>query len=264
MTDFEEVIDFRDRGLVLVLPTSAALANRAADTFASAAQEAQWGRGGAYIALSGGSTPLALGRRLASPPFDRRIPWDHIQFFWGDERWAPPESDESNAGTAMRTFLAHVPIPKDHIHPYEVSAADPKTAAAEMEAKIRALLPENEYPPRFDLILLGLGDDGHTASLFPGTSAIYEDRDLVLAHHVPKLNADRLTFTPPLINAARQIVFLVSGSGKASALKQVLEGEYQPDLFPAQVVRPFNGKVTWLVDADAAAELSRNPSPQYG
>jgi 6-phosphogluconolactonase len=199
-----------------------------------------------------------MGQVLASPEYQRRLPWKDLEIFWGDERWVPVDSPESNAGEAKRGFLDQSPIPVGHIHPFDTSAAGPQIAAAEMEAKIRATLPEDEFPPRFDLILLGMGDDGHTASLFPGTPAIRENSKLVVANHVPKLNTDRLTFTPPLINAARQVVFLVSGSGKAPVLKQVLEGEYQPELLPSQIVCPTHGVLTWLVDEAAAAELSRN------
>lgn len=259
MTESDEIIDFRERGRVIVLRDGAALAQRAAETLTSAVQDADFARGNAYVALSGGSTPRAMGKLLATPPYRERIPWTDLDIFWGDERWVPIESDESNAGVALREFVEDVPIPRENLHPFDTNAEDPKITAAELEAKIRALLPEDEYPPRFDLILLGLGEDGHTASLFPGTAAIHEDQQLVVAHHVPKLNAVRLTFSPPLINAARQVVFLVSGRGKAPVLKQVLEGEYQPDLLPAQTVQPANGMLTWLVDADAAAHLSRTP-----
>ncbi len=256
----QEIIDFRERGLVIVLPDSASLARRAAEVFAGAAQEAELGRGRAYIALSGGSTPIAMGNVLSTPPFQRRIPWNRVEIFWGDERWVPIDSEECNAGVAMRGFLDQAPINPENVHTYDTTAEDPDIAAAKMEAKIRAVLPENQYPPRFDLILLGLGEDGHTASLFPGTPAVRERNNLVVANHVPKLDAARLTFTPPLINATRQAVFLVSGSGKAEVLKRVLEGEYQPDVLPAQVVMPANGVLTWLVDQAAAAELSRVPA----
>jgi len=256
----QEIIDFGLRGLVFVLPDGAALAHRAAEVFASATNEAMLGRGEVYVALSGGSTPKAMGQVLSTPEYQRRVPWTHLEIFWGDERWVPLDSPESNAGEAKRGFLDRSPISSQNIHPFDTAADDPDIAAAEMEAKIRSILPENEYPPRFDLILLGMGDDGHTASLFPGTAAIREDSKLVVAHHVPKLNSDRLTFTPPLINAARQVVFLVSGSGKAPVLQQVLQGEYQPELLPSQVVSPNHGMLTWLVDTAAAAELSRNIS----
>jgi len=258
MTTGEEIIDFRDRGLVFVLPDSAALARRAANLFASATQEAVLGRGRAYIALSGGSTPKAMGQVLVTPEFQRRITWPYVEIFWDDERWVPLDSEESNAGVAKRGFLDQTPIPEKNVHAYDTNAEDPKLAAAEMEAKVRAVLPEDEFPPRFDLILLGMGDDGHTASLFPGTPAIRENSKLVLSHHVPKLDTERLTFSPPLINAARQVVFLVSGAGKAPVLRKVLEGDYQPELLPSQVVRPTNGRLVWLVDAAAAADLSRS------
>ena len=256
MSDSEVTLDYGAKGLVVVLPNAEALAKRAADTFLSVTESATSANGHGYIALSGGSTPKAMGELLSLPPYASRVPWGDLDFFWGDERWVSLSSDDNNAGVAKRTFLDQVPVPVEQIHPFETSELEPDASAAQMEAKIRATLPAVDFPPRFDLILLGMGDDGHTASLFPGTRAIHEDEKLVVANDVPRLNAVRLTFTPPLINAARNVVFLVSGGGKAERLKEVLEGEFQPDLMPSQIVQPTEGSLTWLADKAAASQLS--------
>jgi 6-phosphogluconolactonase len=256
MSDSERMLDYGPKGVVVIVPNSESLARRAADLFLSIGNSAVYGKGHGYIALSGGSTPKAMGKLLVQPHYASRVPWRDLEFFWGDERWVPLDSEDSNAGVAKRTFLDQVSIPARQVHPFETSELEPDASTAQMEAKIRAILPTGDFPPRFDLILLGMGDDGHTASLFPGTRAIHEDDQLVVANEVPNLNNVRLTFTPTLINAARNVVFLVSGAGKAEKLQQVLEGEFQPDLLPSQIVRPMQGTLTWLVDEAAASQLS--------
>jgi 6-phosphogluconolactonase len=257
MIETGTVANYGERGLVIVVRDAEELSVRAADTFRTIANTAIYGRGHAYIALSGGSTPKAMGQLLANVPYSSNIPWRFIDIFWGDERWVPLESDESNAGVAKRGFLDKVAIPQEQVHPFATFDLDPIASAAQMEAKIRATLPTVSFPPQFDLILLGMGDDGHTASLFPGTRAIHEDENLVVSHEIPKLNSLRLTFTPRLINAARQVVFLAAGPAKAEVLKQVLEGEFQPDLLPSQIVRPVNGTLVWIVDEAAASALTK-------
>jgi 6-phosphogluconolactonase len=257
MIESGTVVNYSERGLVIVVRDAEELAIRAADTFRTIADAAIYGRGHAHIALSGGSTPKAMGQLLAEEPYSTVIPWRGIDIFWGDERWVPLESEESNAGVAKRSFLDKVAIPEEQVHPFATVGLDPTASAAEMEAKVRATLPAHSFPPQFDLILLGMGDDGHTASLFPGTRAILEDEKFVVSNEVPKLNSVRLTFTPRLINAARQVVFLAAGAAKAEVLKRVLEGEYQPDLLPSQIVRPANGTLTWIVDEAAASALTK-------
>ena len=244
----------RPRGEVEVLPDAEALARAAADLFARVTGEAVAVRGRAAVALSGGSTPRRMGELLAST-HGERVPWDQLDVFWGDERWVPESSPDSNAGVAKRTFLDHVPILADRVHPFPTVGLEPAAAAAAYEATLRAVLGVAEGVPRLDLVLLGMGEDGHTASLFPGTAALRERTALAVANHVPQLDATRLTLTVPAINAARQVVFLVGGAGKAETLAAVLKGPERPDEFPAQLIRPTDGRLLWLVDRDAAARL---------
>lgn len=259
MSNLVATIDYGDRGKVLVVEDGAALARTAAETLIETVAEAVLTRGSAAIALSGGSTPKQMGALLARAEFSSRVPWDQLHVYWGDERWAPLYSLESNAGEALRGFLNRVPAPEDHVHPFETEEIAPEESALRYEALIRATLPANEAGvPAFDLIFLGMGEDGHTASLFPGTAAIHESDRLVVAHDVPKLNATRLTFTPPLLNAAREVVFLAAGAGKAERLAEVLDGPEDVDRLPSQVVRPAGGPI-WLVDRAAITKLAKQP-----
>jgi 6-phosphogluconolactonase len=249
-------IDYGERGTVVVYPDAATLAHAAAETVRSLAIGAVHDRGCAALALSGGSTPKAMGARLAAEPFRSDIPWGSLQVFWGDERWVPLVSPDSNAGEAKRGYLDSLPIPIRNVVPFD-TASDPETSAREYEQVIREVVPGQPIP-MFDLILLGMGDDGHTASLFPETNALAEKTQLVVSNYVPKLSATRLTFTAPLINAARAVVFLAAGAGKASRLVEVLEGDLDTTRLPSQLVRPTRGTLTWLVDESAAANLSRS------
>ncbi|HEV2065798.1 MAG TPA: 6-phosphogluconolactonase [Thermomicrobiales bacterium] len=256
----ERTVDYGERGQVIVVPDGDALARLAAETLTSVIAEARAQSRNAAIALSGGSTPKKMGELLARPPYIERVHWDAVEIFWGDERFVPLSDSESNAGEAMRTFLQKVPIPDERVHPYETELGDPDVAAERYARDLRAIVPLRDGIPTFDLILLGMGDDGHTASLFPGTAAIHEDQRFVVAHRVEKLDAMRLTLTPPVINAAEQVVFLVGGNGKAGTLHAVLDGEMDIDTFPSQVVRPVNGSLLWVVDRAAADRLDRRPN----
>lgn len=260
MSENGTIIDYGERGEVRVLPDAEGLARDAADLFAHVAIEAVTLRGRMSVALSGGTTPRRMGELLAQPPDRDRVPWNRIDVFWGDERWVPLESPESNAGTAKRTFLDAVPIQDDHVHPFPTDGADPAAAAAAYAATLRKLLGEGEHTPRFDLVLLGIGDDGHTASLFPETAALAERDALAVANHVPKLATTRLTLTVPVLAAGREVVFVVGGAAKAEALAAVLEGPETPERLPAQLIRPVDGRLLWLVDRDAAARLAAPPS----
>ena len=240
-----------------VVPDGSALAQAAAEWFARAVEAAVAERGKAFVALSGGSTPKQMGAILAREPFRSRTPWDRVQVFWGDERWAPLASPESNAGEAKRGFLDLIPIPTGNIHPWDTAARSPEKAAAAYEAELREAFGEPDGIPRFDLVLLGMGDDGHTASLFPHTAALKESERLAAVNFVPKLDAARLTLTAPVLNAGREVLFLVGGPGKAETLEAVLEGPDTPGHLPAQGIRPTNGKLCWLVDEHAAAKLKR-------
>jgi 6-phosphogluconolactonase len=255
MTD--GTIDYGERGRVVIFETAGLLALGGAALVQGTATEAVEDRGNAYIALSGGSTPKAMGALLRGKPMVDKVPWGALHLFWGDERWVPLESPESNAGEAMRGFLDAVPIPSPQVHPFE-TVGDPVESAANYERLIKTVVPGGPTP-MFDLILLGMGDDGHTASLFPGTAALSITDRLVAENQVEKLDAIRLTFTAPLINAARHVAFLVAGAGKAERLAQVLDGPQDPEQLPSQLVRPTHGTLTWLVDEAAAAHLARAP-----
>lgn len=243
------------RGHLTIVTDGEALARAAAARVVEATRTAVDERGIALIALSGGSTPKRMGELLASPDFSPFVPWDRTEIFWGDERWVPIDHGDSNAGAALRGWLAAVGSPT-RIHPVDTQTASPEAGAAAYEATIRSVAKTPLAVPVFDLILLGMGDDGHTASLFPDTAALNRDDALVVANHVPKLQADRITFTYPLINAARDVVFLIVGAGKRETLHGVIDGPEQRQHFPSQGVRPTAGKLTWLVDEAAAQDLN--------
>jgi len=228
----------------------------AAEKIVKAAQEAIADRGQLAFALAGGSTPKKLYTLLATDTFRSQIPWDAIHFFWGDERHVPPDHHDSNYRMARETLLAHVPVPEDHVHriPGEMQDAEEAADCYERELQEFFQLPPGKKP-RFDLILLGMGPDGHTASVFPGTSAVHETTRCVVAPWVEKFSTFRITLTPAVLNEAAQVMFLVSGHDKAETLRSVLEGPYQPDIFPAQVINPTQGQLLWLVDKEAAGCL---------
>lgn len=259
MSDQQRRIDYGERGTVIVVSDGDELAHLAAETLATTAAEAVAEARQALVALSGGSTPRKMGELLASDEYVNRVHWNYLQIFWGDERWVPLEDAQSNAGEAMRTFLSQVPIPAENVHPWETDPElEPSLSAERYARMIREVSGIDEGIPVFDLIFLGMGDDGHTLSLFPGTDAIHDTQSLTLAHHVEKLDASRLTFGPALANAARKAVFLVGGSGKSETLHRVLDGEEQVDLLPSQVIHPDNRTLLWLVDAAAAGDLERS------
>jgi 6-phosphogluconolactonase len=248
--------DYGARGQVVVVRDPAELARETVDLALTTVIAAQAERRWSHVALSGGSTPKAMGEVLARQPYRDLVAWHYLHVFWGDERWVPLSSPESNAGEAKRIFLDYVPIPASQVHPYETEGITPEESAARYAELIWSLVPNDGKLPRFDQIFLGMGDDSHTASLFPHTPAIHEREKIVVANPVPALQTTRLTFTPPLLNATRQVVFLVAGAGKAQRLKEVLEGPEQPDELPSQVVRPEAGELIWLVDRAAASALS--------
>jgi 6-phosphogluconolactonase len=205
------------------------------------------------LALSGGSTPKRLYARLAAPPWRDRLPWARLHLFWGDERFVPPDHPDSNQRMVREAMLDHVPVPAENVHRIPAEEPDAQRAAAEYEATLRSFfsLSPGEQP-RFDLILLGLGKDGHTASLFPGGDAIRERERLVVAPWVETQKTFRVTLTPPVLNQARRAMFLVSGEEKAEALHAVLEGAREPERYPAQIVE---GNRLWMVDRAAARLL---------
>jgi 6-phosphogluconolactonase len=225
------------------------LAHAAAETFAAVAADAIDARGAFCVALSGGSTPRRLFERLGGEPYTDAIDWRHCEIFFSDERFVPPDSPESNFHLARETLLSKV---EASVHPVPTMGIDPPEAAERYEKEVREIVPAGtDGVPRFDLILLGLGPDGHTASLFPGTNALRVRDRLVAPNYVAKLNAWRVTFTYPLINAARVVAFLVEGQEKAQRVAQVLGGH--EDL-PAEGVRPEDGRLLWLLDRAAASQ----------
>lgn len=256
MSDSVKVLDLGARGNVTVVPDGETLARLAAEQIIAASQQAKSESRAALVALSGGSTPKRMGQLLATEEYSQRVAWDALQLFWGDERFVPLASPESNAGEALRAYIDAAPIHPDDVHTWDTEGGiTPAESAAKYEAEIREVSGVAEGVPVFDLVLLGMGDDGHTLSLFPGTAAIHNNTDIVLAHHVAKLDADRLTFTPLLANTARKVVFLIGGSGKAETLAKVLQGDVDVDTWPSQVIRPTSGELVWLVDEAAAAQL---------
>jgi 6-phosphogluconolactonase len=225
--------------------------------FASTTAAAVAARGVARIAVSGGSTPKAMFALLAdrSQPYFAQVPWDKLHLFWVDERCVPPTDAESNYRMTSEAMLAHVPLPPAQIHRME-GELDPEVAAARYEAVLRnAFRLEGAESPVFDLVLLGMGDDGHTASLFPHTAALHELGRIVVANHVLQKETWRITLTWPVINRGREVAFLIEGAGKAQVLHDVLLGAYDPETKPSQLIRPASGKLTFLLDAAAAAKL---------
>lgn len=208
------------------------------------------------VALAGGSTPKSLYRLLASEDFRGQIDWRKVFFFFGDERNVSPEDAESNFRTAHENLLQPLKIDAGNIFRWQTELGNAETIAEKYEETIKSFfdLRENEFP-RFDLILLGIGDDGHTASLFPQTEALNETNKIAVANPVEKLNTTRLTLTFPAINNAANIVFLVGGENKAEVLRAVLHGETEPGKYPSQNVKPKNGSLFWLLDRKAAQNL---------
>jgi 6-phosphogluconolactonase len=218
--------------------------------------------GGVFTAvLSGGSTPETLYRILASPPYDKNIPWNSVHLFFGDERCVEPTKSESNYRMAYDTLISRIDIPAENIHRME-GELEPASAAQRYEEEVKGFFADRMSPeeaggrPVFDLLLLGLGADGHTLSLFPSTKALDEEERLVIENYVEGLESWRLTLTFTVVNSASTVVFLVSGEGKGEALKEVLTGTGKPELYPARRVRPVKGRVIWLVDERAARLLS--------
>ncbi len=241
-----------------ILPDPAALAERGAHLFALAAQEAAAARGTFTVALSGGHAPRPLYALLARQQFAQKIPWRRVHLYWGDERCVPPDDQNSNYGMAYEAFIRHVPIPADNVRrmrgedepdeaarAYERLLSQPPALAASSQADL----------PVLDFVFLGIGPDGHTASLFPHSPALAEEERLVVVNE-GRGTGKRLTVTYPVLNAARRVVFVVSGAEKAGMVAEVIEGLRALDAIPAQAVAPVHGTITWLLDEAAAGELS--------
>jgi 6-phosphogluconolactonase len=243
---------------IRILADANAIAQTAAVEFVEAAREAVCLKDSFSVALAGGSTPKALYELLLNNGQLRAmVPWNKIQFFFGDERHVPPDDAESNFRMASEAMLAKAPVDPKHVHRIKGEIKSAAEAATEYERDLcLSFRLETGQLPRFDLVLLGMGPEGHTASLFPGTKALKEDRRLVVSNWVGKLYTDRITLTPRVLNNAGRVVFMVHGAEKAPALKAVLEGPYEPEQLPAQMIHPQQGKVLWLADPAAAGMLA--------
>lgn len=235
-----------------------ALSRATAEHFVEGIQSAVAARGIARIAISGGGSPKPVFALLADPnqPYREAIPWDRLRIFWVDERCVPPESPDSNYGNARALLLDKVPLAPRNIVRIE-GELDPEEAASRYEAAIRAHFRlEGAEIPTFDVIQLGMGDDGHTASLFPHTEALHEMGRVAVANHVPQQKQSwRATLTWPVINAGREVFFLIEGKPKADPVGRVLQGPYDPETLPSQLIQPQSGKLLFLLDRAAAAHL---------
>ncbi len=241
-----------------ILADSAAITRRAADEFVKAAAQAVAKKGVFNVALAGGSTPKALYSLLADDlAYRSKIPWDKLRVFFGDERHAPPDSNESNFHMATESLFSKGVLKTEQITRIKGEYPDAEKAALEYEQALREYfkLKDGEFPA-FDLLLLGMGDEGHTLSLFPGTKALKETRRIVVRNWVGKLYTERITLTATAANHANQVMFLITRADKAPALKAVLEGPYEPEQLPAQFIQPLSGNALWLIDRDAAKMLS--------
>jgi 6-phosphogluconolactonase len=238
--------------LMHLAPSPTELAQQAANWITSLIEKTLAQQPRFTIALSGGSTPKALHTLLAKPPLRDRIDWQRVHVFWGDERYVPITDERNNARMAYNTLLDHVPVRPEHVHV--------------MRSDVPALVSMADYaqtlhqyfdgePHTFDLVLLGMGDDGHTLSLFPGTEVVHENEAWTAAYFLPQQDMYRLTLTAPVVNRAAVVAFLVAGASKAQPLREVLQGEYRPDTYPSQRIRPEMGQLVWFADEAAAALL---------
>ena len=242
-----------EKARIITVPDVQALATTAAEFFAQAATKNIAAHGRFTVALSGGSTPKAVFALLAAEPYQTALDWAKIYFFWGDERCVPPDHQDSNYRMTKENLLAKVPVPEANIFRM-AGEKEPAAAAQEYAAQLKAFF-QTDALPKFDVILLGMGADGHTASLFPGTTALQVVANLIaVENYVEKLNTFRITLTAATINNASEIIFLVGGSDKAETLKNVLQGTYQPEIYPSQLIQPQSGKLIWMVDESAYAQ----------
>jgi 6-phosphogluconolactonase len=243
---------------IRILVDGAAIAKRAAQEFVQAAASAVREKGSFNVVLAGGSTPKALyGLLVNDPTLRSQVPWDKIHLFFGDERHVAPDHPDSNFRMATETLISKSPLKPEKVTRIKGEYPDADRAALEYEKALREYfkLKDGEYP-RFDLVLAGMGNEGHTLSLFPGTKALHADGRIAVRNWVGKLYAERITLTAPAASNAAQIIFMVTGADKAPALKAVLEGPYEPEQLPAQLLQPKNGKLLWLVDTAAGSMLS--------
>ena len=243
---------------IVVVRDSTALSFKAAELLVDCISETLSRKERFSMALSGGSTPKTLFSLLVEDDyFKNTIPWEKIHFFWGDERHVPPQDHQSNYRMANDMMLAKAQVRAENIHRMQTEQSDAGKVAEDYEQELRKFFEVTaDQLPVFDFNLLGIGPDGHTASLFPETRAVHENRRLVVANWVEKFQTNRITMTAPVLNNADTIVFLVSGRQKAEILQQVLEGDHRPEQLPAQLIRPGQGRLLWLVDQAAASRLT--------
>jgi 6-phosphogluconolactonase len=250
----EEIVQ-RD---IRILTNIDAIARRAAEEFVQSATSAISEKGSFTVSLAGGSTPKALYSLLVGDAGLRaKLPWDKMHLYFGDERHVDPDHADSNFRMATEAMIAKSPLKPEQVTRIKGEYKDTEKAAQEYEQTLRASfkLADGQFP-RFDLVLLGMGNEGHTLSLFPGTKALHETKRIVVRNWIGKLYTERITLTAPAVNRAAQIIFMVTGVDKALALKGVLEGPYEPEQLPAQMIQPQGGKVQWLVDTAAGSMLS--------
>lgn len=248
----------RPNAEVRILPDGAAIARRGAQEFVEIAVAAVKEKGSFQVALSGGSTPKALyGLLVNDSALRSQVPWDKIHLFFGDERHVKPDDPQSNYRMAVETLISKSPLKPEQVSRIKAEYPEAEDAAQEYEREIRThfKLTDGQFP-RFDLVLLGMGSEGHTASLFPGTKALHENRRVAVHNWVGKVLMNRITLTVPAINSAAHILFMVQGANKAPALTAVLERVYEPEQLPAQLIQPVNGTLLWLVDTAAGSMLT--------
>lgn len=235
---------------IVVVEDEAELARTVAGRFAEHARTSIEARGRFFVALAGGSTPKAAYALLASPAYRDSVAWERVRFFFGDERCVPPNHEQSNYKMAFETFIGPLEIPEAHVHRMR-GEDDPAAAAIAYRGVLFEELGEN---PSFDLVMLGIGPDGHTASLFPGQDPLAEDEEKVRAVYSESQSQWRITLTPSVLNAAQVIVFSAEGPAKADVIAAVRQGPYAPDKWPAQIIAPADGELIWLVDKAAAGK----------
>ena len=242
---------------IQIFENAEAVSRTAAEMMASLARQKLKSKDYFAVALSGGSTPKNMFAILANDAGMReQMPWDSVHFFWGDERHVPPDHTDSNYRMTNDAMLSRVPVPAENIHRIRAENPDAGKAAEDYEQELREFFgTAPEQLPAFDCVFLGMGPDGHTASLFPGTEALNERKRLVVSNWVDKFQSYRITMTAPVLNNADLVIFLVSGEEKAESLRVVLEGKNQTDRFPSQLIRPTQGRLVWLVDQAAARKL---------
>jgi 6-phosphogluconolactonase len=253
------MIDYQVKAEVRILPDAPAIANRCAQKFVEIAAAAVKEKGSFEVALSGGSTPKLLYSLLVDDPaLCSQVPWDKMHIFFGDERHVKPDHPDSNFCMAREAMFSKSPLKPEQVTRIKGEYPEAKDAAKEYDQYLRTFykLSEGQFP-RFDLVLLGMGNEGHTASLFPGTKALRENRRIAVHNWVGKVLMDRITLTAPAINNAANVIFMVTGADKAAALTAVLERFYEPDQLPAQLIQPLKGTLLWLVDTTAGNLLTR-------